>query len=119
MIISMPLFYNTPYAQMGILFIIQFFEILRFWFVWPFVSKRRNYIRLSLEISLLLFFLVNLIQITLLQQIMESDTSSMGDKIALFYGLGWAGFASCFYFNVTHIVIGLYDFCVGLKATNR
>lgn len=117
--VSLPLFYNAEYAQMAILFTIQFFEALRVWYVWPFQSKRRNWLRFSLELALLFFFLVNLIQISLLKTIMSADAATLGDVIVVFYGLGWAGFAACFYFNFTHIIIGIYDFCVGMKVTNR
>ena len=43
----------------------------------------------------------------------------MGPTITIFYGLGWAGFILVFYFNITHVVIGLYDLCVGLRTSNR
>ena len=48
MMICLPLFYSTTYAQMTILFIVQLLELFRFWKVWPFLSTRRNYLRLSL-----------------------------------------------------------------------
>jgi hypothetical protein len=119
MMVSLPLFYNTEYAQMSILFTIQFMEIVRVWNVWPFQSKRRNWLRFSLEFALLFFFLVNLIQITLLKEIMTSSASALGSVIVIFYGLGWAGVAACFYFNFAYIITGIYDFCVGIKVSNR
>jgi hypothetical protein len=48
MMISLPLFYSVVYAQMGVLLFIQIVELGRFWKTWPFQSKSRNYIRLSL-----------------------------------------------------------------------
>jgi hypothetical protein len=66
MIISLPLFYSVIYAQMGILFALQALELIRLWKTWPFVSAKRNWLRFSLEFALLFFFLVNLIQISLL-----------------------------------------------------
>jgi hypothetical protein len=119
MIISLPLFYSVLYAQMSVLFVLQLIEIVRFWFTWPFVSNKRNCFRLSLELALLLFFLINLIQISALQTIMSSDASGLEGVTKLFYGLGWAGFAACFYFNISFICTGLYDFCVGLRVSNR
>lgn len=43
----------------------------------------------------------------------------MGTQISMFYGFGWAGFFLCFYFNLSYVVIGIYDFCVGLRTSNR
>lgn len=43
----------------------------------------------------------------------------MGGVISAFYGFGWAGFILCFYFNMAHVVIGVYDMCVGLRISNR
>jgi hypothetical protein len=119
MVICLPLFYSVNYGQMTVLMLLQVFEILRVWVVWPFVSRRRNWIRLSLDFSLAMFFLMNLIQNTLLNTIMNGDINEMGSTITKFYGMGWAGFFLCFYFNITYIVIGVYDFCAGLRLSNR
>jgi hypothetical protein len=115
MMISLPLFYNTTYAQMAILLALQLVEALRVWYTWPFVSKKRNWLRFSLEVALALFFLVCLIQVKLLTDIQAGNY----DVISIFYGLGWVGFVSCFYFNLTFVAMGTYDLCVGLKVTNR
>ena len=93
--------------------------MVRVWKVWPFVSRRRNWLRFSLELALFMFFMCNLIQISLLQQIQSGDINQMGDVITHFYGLGWAGFVFCFYFNASFIIIGVYDLCVGLRVSNR
>ena len=50
---------------------------------------------------------------------MKGSTDSIGDSIQLFYAAGWAGFAFCFYFNISHVVISIYDLCVSLKVSNR
>lgn len=50
---------------------------------------------------------------------MSSDASTLGDTINVFYNIGWAGFGLCFYFNVSFVVIGIYDLCVGLQTSNR
>jgi hypothetical protein len=66
MMISLPLFYSVTYAQMGILCFLQVIELIRFWKTWPFASGKRNMFRLSLEFALFVFFLMNLIQISIL-----------------------------------------------------
>lgn len=48
MMITLPIFYNTKNAQIGVLIMIQLFEIIRFSVVWPFKTKLRNFIRLGL-----------------------------------------------------------------------
>ena len=77
MMISLPLFYSVNYAQMSVLFTLQCIEIIRLWKTWPYVSAKRNYFRLSLELALLFFFLVNLIQISVLKTIMSSDADGL------------------------------------------
>jgi hypothetical protein len=67
----------------------------------------------------MMFFLVNLIQISLLQTIMSADSSGLEETTAVFYGIGWAGFAFCTYFNLMHVFTCIYDFCVGLRVTSR
>jgi hypothetical protein len=119
MIITLPLFYETFYAQMSILLFLQVTELIRVWVVWPFVSKKRNWLRFSLELALTLFFLSNIIQIALVQELQNGDINQMGTVISLFYGMGWAGFVFCFYFNLTFVAIGIYDFCVGMRTSNR
>lgn len=119
MVISLPLFYPALFAQMGVLFSIQLLELFRFWKTWPFLSNKRNWFRLSLEFALLVFFLVNLIQIGILQSIMKSDTDGLASLTKIFYGLGWAGFAACFYFNISFICMNIFDLCTGLRVSNR
>ena len=48
MMISLPIFYSFKNAQISVLLIIQFFEILRFIIIWPYKSKVRNIIKLGL-----------------------------------------------------------------------
>ncbi len=50
---------------------------------------------------------------------MTSDENGLGAATKLFYGIGWTGFACCMYFNLGHVSIGIFDFCVGLKLSNR
>ena len=69
MIITLPLFYSTQYAAMATLLTLQLVEMVRLWVVWPFLSSFRNWFRLSLETALMFFFLVNIIQIKLLNDI--------------------------------------------------
>lgn len=37
----------------------------------------------------------------------------------MFYGIGWAGFVFCFYFNIMFVIFGVYDLCIGLRVSNR
>ena len=50
---------------------------------------------------------------------MKSDSESLGNSVQMFYGIGWAGFIFCFYFNISHVLISIYDLCVSLKVSNR
>ncbi len=63
--------------------------------------------------------MINLIQISVLNNIMTSDTEGLQALTKVFYGIGWTGFAFCMYFNFGHICIGIYDLCTGLKLSNR
>ena len=92
---------------------------MRVWAVWPFVSNKRNWIRLSLEAALALFFLVGLIQIKLMNDIQSGDINQMDGTIKLFHGLGWFGFVLIFYFNLMFVIIISYDLCVGCRESNR
>ena len=83
--------------------------------VWPFVSAKRNWLRFSLEVALALYFLINIIQIKLIDDIQKGDISQMDGTINLFHGLGWTGFLLIFYFNIMFVIFVLYDFCVGMK----
>lgn len=67
MIITLPLFYSSSFAQLTILLLIQVLELIRVWVVWPFLSRRRNFFRFSLDLALAFFFLCNIIQIKLVQ----------------------------------------------------
>ena len=71
--ISLPLFYTTRNAQIGVLMVIQLFEIARFIVVWPFKSKIRNFIRLALEICLMAFFMTVIIQSFEMMEIMMNN----------------------------------------------
>jgi len=66
-----------------------------------------------------MFFLANIIQIGLVDQIKSGNINDMGSTIAFFYGIGWAAFLLCFYFNLTYVGIGIYDFITGLRSTSR
>jgi hypothetical protein len=50
---------------------------------------------------------------------MSESAATIGKTISIFYGLGWLGFGLCLFFNLTHVVIGVYDLCVGFRVTNR
>ncbi len=50
---------------------------------------------------------------------MKASTTELEQLTKVFYGLGWAGFAMCLYFNISFITINIYDLCVGLRVSNR
>jgi len=50
---------------------------------------------------------------------MSADTDALSKLTKIFYSLGWAGFALCFYFNISHVLICVYDLCIGLRQSNR
>ena len=77
MMISLPLFYTTRNAQISVLMVIQLFEIVRFIFVWPFKTKLRNFIRLGLEICLMIFFMTIIIQSFEMMEIMMNDPNTL------------------------------------------
>jgi hypothetical protein len=56
MMLAFPLFFYHGYAQIIVLMVVQFFEILRFLVTWPYNVKWRNVYRLVLELILLLIF---------------------------------------------------------------
>jgi hypothetical protein len=50
---------------------------------------------------------------------MSSDGDTLAESTKIFYGLGWAAFAACMYFNLSFVCINIYDLCVGLRVSNR
>jgi hypothetical protein len=50
---------------------------------------------------------------------MSTDAAGLESTTKSFYGLGWAGFAACMYFNLSFVCINIYDLCVGLRVSNR
>lgn len=62
MMISLPLFYAIPHAQMSMLVFIELLEIVRLLIVWPFASKLRNIFKLSMELIILTYFICGLVQ---------------------------------------------------------
>lgn len=117
--IALPIFYSTKYAQVSILILIQAMEIIRFLVIWPFHKKIRNYIRLGLELCLLLFFVSILIQALNLPDIMSGDQMLIPHAVNIYYAIGWVGFVMCFIFNIGHIAIWVYDAVLGCRKTNR
>ncbi len=119
MLIALPIFYYTMHAQIVVLMLIQIMEIIRFIIVWPFKTKLRNFIRLALDIILLLFFGTVLLQGFLMITIMSADTSTFVSTVDLFYKIGWAGFALVFIFNIGYMAIIIYDIVLGCRKSNR
>ena len=62
---------------------------------------------------------MNIIQISLLNTIQSGDINQLSGVISMFYGVGWAGFVFCFYFNIMFVIFGVYDLCIGLRVSNR
>jgi hypothetical protein len=119
MMVALPIFYSTKGAQVTILIAIQLMEIVRFLVIWPFHSKIRNYIRLALELCLLLFFACILIQGLKLPDIMSGDQILVAPAVNIYYNIGWVGFAMAFAFNIGHIAISVYDTALGCRKSNR
>ena len=71
--VSLPMFYETPYAQVSVLIALQVMEIARFIATRPYAYLWRNIVRFLLELMLLLFFISCLIQSILIQRIMYND----------------------------------------------
>ncbi len=117
--VALPIFYSTKGAQVTILIAIQLMEIIRFLVIWPFHSKIRNYIRLALELCLLLFFACILIQGLKLPDIMSGDQILIVPAVNIYYTIGWVGFAMAFAFNIGHIAILVYDTVLGCRKSNR
>ena len=117
--ISLPLFYSTQYAQMAVLMVIQVMEIARVLYMKPFYTPWRNNIRIALDFILFLFFFCNIYQSTLVKKIMLNDPETISQTVGMFYGIGWAGVAFCFIFNISHILLSLYDLYRGCLITTR
>jgi hypothetical protein len=77
MMIVLPLFYKIQNMQIYFLIGIQILEIVRFIAVWPYLSKIRNFFRLSLEFFLLFFFVSILIQSYEILIIQQSQTETL------------------------------------------
>ena len=117
--IALPIFYSAKNAQVTVLIIIQIMEIVRFLIIWPFHEKVRNYIRLALELCLLIFFGSIIIQALKLPDIMSGDQLLIAPAVEIYYAIGWVGFAMVFVFNIGHILIMIYDAFLGCRKSNR
>lgn len=69
MVICVVLFYEYPIYAAGFLIALEIFEIVRFVLTWPFASRKRNIIRLILEVIILVFFLTVFLQVMYVTQI--------------------------------------------------
>ena len=74
MMVSLPLFHEHIYAQISVLIILQVMEIVRFCLTMPFTSKLKNLFRLSMEIVLLLIFVLILSSSYLSGDLMKNST---------------------------------------------
>lgn len=48
MIVSLPIFYEYPQTQIGVLIALQVMETVRFCLTWPYISRKRNIYKLLL-----------------------------------------------------------------------
>lgn len=117
--ITLPLFYDIPYAQISMLMIIQAAEIIRFAIVRPYSTTWRNFTRFILELVLLVFFTTVLAQSYLVTMITLNDPNTLSLSISLFYAVGWVGFVLVFIFNIGFFVLLIINFIIGCKYSNR
>ena len=66
-----------------------------------------------------MFFLSVMIQGFLVQEIMRNDDATLQETITMFYRFGWVGFGMVFFFNITFIILFIFDIVRGCKMSNR
>lgn len=89
-------------------------ETVRFCLTWPYISRRRNIYKLVLEIVLLLFFVISLVQAVLISRIQENQLDTLSQSIYLYNLTGWIGVVCIFFFNLSYfllLIINLVDHC--------
>jgi len=119
MIFSLPLFYNYPQSQIGILIALQFLEVVRFCIVRPFATLSRNIIRFLLELVLLVFFITTLLQNILINKISQNISNLIADQTKSYYVVGWIGFIAIFIFNISFFVMLIVDIVLCLRKSSR
>lgn len=77
MMISLPIFYETKNAQISVLLILQFLELVRFIIVWPYKSKIRNILKIGLEFMLMMFFMSIIIQSYEMSEILLNNPNTL------------------------------------------
>jgi hypothetical protein len=50
---------------------------------------------------------------------MMNNADTLETAVDIFYKIGWLGFATCWTFNLGHIIIYIYDTVIGCRRTNR
>lgn len=93
---------------------LQLMETVRFCLTWPYISRRRNIYKLVLEIVLLLFFVISLVQAVLISRIQENQLDTLSQSIYLYNLTGWIGVVCIFFFNLSYfllLIINLVDHC--------
>ena len=50
---------------------------------------------------------------------MASNPLTLERSIEIFYKIGWLGFAACWFFNIGHLIIFIYDCIMGCRKSNR
>lgn len=120
MLLSICLFYDFPLVQISILIFLQSLEIIRFLLTIPYSSKIRNFIQISLEILLLITFILILISLTMINTILASTdldlNFSLGDS---WIKLGWAMVSLLWFYCLVHFVIDVIGLFYKYKYTNQ
>ena len=114
MILSLPIFYEYQKTQIGVLIALQVMETVRFCLTWPYISRKRNIYKLVLEIVLLLFFVISLVQAVLISRIQQNQLDTLSQSIYLYNLTGWIGVVCIFFFNLSYfllLLINVVDHC--------
>jgi hypothetical protein len=72
MLICVPLFYDYPLTSILILMIIQILDVIRFILTVPYHKKIRNYVYFIIELSLMIYFICGLVNLTASSQMHDS-----------------------------------------------
>lgn len=117
MMLAFPFFYDSGSTVLAVLIALQCLEIGRFCLTWPFAKRWRNWMRLALEIILLLvFILVFAIQGA---SLLIFGSNPPAGTIRAYYDLGWAAFALVLIFNFSYFFLCIFDLVRGYKYSNR
>lgn len=63
------------------------------------------------------FFICILVQEFMIEQLLQNN--NVFENIHSYYRTGWVGFGMLFFFNLAFIILGLFDFLLGCKMSNK